>query len=55
MTNTTYFKDFCGATAKVVEHRDGTATLTTHIGGKRKSKDYSSKKGAISAWRRMCN
>ena len=52
---TQYYKDFCGATASITEHKDGTATLKTCIGGKRTSKKYANKKSAYSAWRRMCN
>lgn len=32
-----YYKDFTGASASITEHKDGTATLTTYIGGKRTS------------------
>lgn len=53
---TKYYKDFnSGATASITEHKDGTATLTTSIGGKRKSKKYASAKSAYNAWYRMCN
>lgn len=51
---TTYCKDFCGATASITEHRDGTAPLRTHAGTTRTSKKYKSKKAALAAWRRMC-
>ncbi len=51
---TTYYKDFCGATASITEHRDGTATLRTSAGATKKSKKYKSKKSALAAWRRMC-
>lgn len=52
---TTYYKDFCGATASITEHRDGTATLKTAICGTRTTKKYKNKKSAYSAWRRMCS
>lgn len=50
----TYYQDFCGATASITEHKDGTATLRTCCGGKRTSKKYKNKKSALAAWRRMC-
>jgi hypothetical protein len=50
----TYYKDFCGATASITEHKDGTATLRTNCGGKKTVKAYISKKAALSAWRRLC-
>lgn len=50
----TYYKDFCGATASITEHKDGTATLKTNCGGIKASKKYSNKKSALAAWRRMC-
>ena len=37
---TKYYKDFCGATASIKEHRDGTATLTVCICGKKTRKTY---------------
>ena len=46
---TTYYKDFCGATASITVHKDGTATLKTCCGGKRNSKKYASKKAAQAA------
>lgn len=52
---TTYYKDFCGATASITEHRDGTATLKTCAGLTKTKKKYASKKAAYAAWRRMCN
>ena len=51
----TYYKDFCGATASITEHRDGTATLVVYAGGKRTTKKYKNVKSAKSAWYRLCN
>nr|DAQ24870.1 MAG TPA: hypothetical protein [Caudoviricetes sp.] len=51
---TTYYKDFCGATASITVHFDGTATLKTNCNGKKTSKKYASKKSAYNAWLRMC-
>ena len=51
----TYYKDFCGATASITEHRDGTATLVVCAGGKRTTKKYKNVKSAKSAWYRFCN
>lgn len=50
----TYYRDFCGATASITEHKDGTATLRCDFGLKKTSKKYASKKSALAAWRRMC-
>ena len=53
---TKYYKDSCsGATASITEHRDGTATLKTNVGGKKKSRVYANRKSAYNAWNRMCN
>jgi len=52
----TYLKDISsGATASITEHRDGSATLVTMIGGKRTRKKYKNVKCAKSAWYRLCN
>lgn len=51
---TTYYKDFCGATASITEHRNGTATLRVMAGLTRTVKKYKNKKSAYEAWRRMC-
>ena len=51
----TYYKDFCGATASITEHKDGTATLKTSAGLTKTKKKYKNKKSALAAWRRMCN
>lgn len=51
---TTYYKDFCGATASITEHKDGTATLKVCAGGKRKTSKHKNKKAALAAWRRAC-
>lgn len=50
-----YYKDICGASASITEHKDGTATLKVYAGGKRTTKRYKNFKSAYSAWRRMCN
>lgn len=53
---TKYYKDYSsGATASITEHKDGTATLKTCVGGKRKIKKYANVKSAYNAWYRMCN
>ena len=52
---TKYYKDFCGATASIKEHRDGTATLTVCICGKKTRKTYKNFKSAYGAWYRYCN
>lgn len=51
---TTYYKDFCGATASITEHTDGAATLKICAGIARVKKKYKNKKSALSAWRRWC-
>lgn len=51
---TTYYKDFCGATASITEHPDGTATLKICAGITRAKKKYKNKKSALAAWRRWC-
>lgn len=48
-----YFKDVYGATASILTHRDGTATLTVCCGGKRSRKTYNTERGARSAMGRM--
>lgn len=55
VNNVTYLKDFCGATASITEHRDGTATLAWHEMGKRVTKKYTNAKNALRAWKRMCD
>lgn len=53
---TTYYKDFCGATASITEHKDGTATLKIRIpsGKLVHNKVHKNQKAAYSAWRRYC-
>lgn len=48
-----YYKDFCGVTAKITEHNDGTATLK--VSTSKKSKKYKNLKSAQNAWYRLCN
>lgn len=50
-----YYKDFCGATASITEHRDGTATLKMCVASKKSTKKYKNKKSALSVWRRYCS
>ena len=50
---TKYFKDFCGVTAKITVHNDGTATLKTSTS--KKSKKYKNYNSAYNAWYRLCN
>lgn len=50
----TYYKDFCG-TYSIAEHRDGTATLRCHNGGKLQvNKTYKSIQGARIALSKWC-
>ncbi|MBQ2856507.1 MAG: hypothetical protein IJE78_05155 [Bacteroidaceae bacterium] len=53
--STVYFQDFCGATASITKHKDGSATLRTCAGTTRTCKKYKSYDSAYQAWRRMCN
>ena len=48
----TYYKDFCGATACITEHKDGTATLRVTICGKHYTSKHKKFKAARSAWYR---
>lgn len=48
-----YYKDFCGVTAKITEHNDGSATLK--VSTSKKSKRYKNLKSAQNAWYRLCN
>lgn len=48
-----YYKDFCGVTAKITEHNDGTATLKVSYW--KKAKRYKNLKSAQGAWYRLCN
>ena len=48
-----YFKDFCGVTAKITTHNDGTATLK--VSTSKKAKKYKSYQSAYNAWYRLCN
>ena len=49
-----YYRDFSsGATACIIEHRDGTATLRVRA-GKLYTKKYKSKRSALCAWARWC-
>lgn len=50
-----YYKDFCGATASIETHRDGSATLRWSAGGKRYKSEHANEKAALAAWRRKCN
>ena len=50
---TKYFKDFCGVTAKIITHNDGTATLKVSYW--KKAKKYKSYASAYNAWYRLCN
>ena len=52
---TRYYKTIYGATASITEHKDGTATLTTFVGGKREKKKYKNFKSAYSSWNRANN
>lgn len=48
-----YYEDFCGVTAKITEHNDGSATLK--ISTSKKAKKYKNLKSALNAWYRLCN
>jgi len=48
-----YYRDFCGVTAKITEHNDGTATLK--VSTNKKAKKYKNVKSAQNAWYRLCN
>lgn len=48
-----YYRDFCGVTAKITEHRDGTASLK--VSTSKKAKKYKNFKSAYNAWYRLCN
>ena len=48
------FRDFCGASANIVVHRDGTATLTVKVGGKRHKSEHKNYNAARAAWYRWC-
>lgn len=50
----TYYKSY-GVTASIQDNTNGTATLTTCCANKKTVKQYSSRKAALAAWRRMCN
>lgn len=53
--NIKYFKDFCGATASITKHKDGSATLRVVAGNIRTTKKYKSYDSAYQAWWRRCN
>lgn len=48
-------RDFTGASASIKVKRDGTATLTVFVGGKRHKSEHKNEKAAHQAWRRWCN
>ena len=51
---TKYYKDFnSGATAKIIVHNDGTATLK--VSWQKKAKRYKNEKTAYNTWNRYCN
>ena len=51
----TYYKDYTGVAAVILDHRDGTATLKIRYLGKIiKNKKYANRKSAYNAWRRYC-
>ena len=50
-----HMRDFCGATATITEHRDGTATLTVYAGGKRYRTKHKNHASAKRAWYRRCS
>lgn len=49
-----YYKDFCGASASIEVHKDGTATLRVSAGNKRFKSEHKNEKSAYAAWRRWC-
>lgn len=52
---TRYYKDFSsGATASITEKKDGTATLTVCIAGKKKRTTHKTANAAYQAWNRKC-
>lgn len=50
---TTIYKDFYGASAKIIEKKDGTATLRISAGGKRWTKEYKTVRSARAAMGRQ--
>lgn len=52
----TFFKDLCGTTASVTDHRDGTATLRIKLptGKLVHNNVHKNHKAALAAWRRYC-
>lgn len=49
------YKTIYGASAKITEHKDGSATLRMFVAGKRTVKKYNSFKSAYAAWYRWTN
>ena len=52
---TKYYSDFCGASASITVHKDGTATLKWHAGMSKGKSEHKSEKAAKAAWYRKCN
>lgn len=51
-----YYRDLnSGATASITIHRDGTATLSVSVGGKRERRKYKNFKSAYATWYRWTN
>jgi len=48
------YRDFCGASASIQPHRDGTATLRVNAGGKIHRSEHKNEKAAYAAWKRWC-
>lgn len=50
---TAIYKDFYGASAKIVEKKDGTATLRISVSGKHWTKNYKTTRSAYTAMRKQ--
>lgn len=50
-----YYHDFCGATASITVHADGTATLRWRAGMNKGRSEHKNERAALAAWRRKCN
>ena len=55
MTVAKTYKSFYGATGVIREHRDGTATLTVCIAGKKYRSKHKNPRAARAAWYRWDN
>ena len=50
-----YYNDFCGASAMIIEHRDGTATISWKAGNTRGKSTHKNFNAARAKWYRLCN